>query len=349
MFTFMTHNYDKIIFVRQLITYKRKNGRKWNYKGGYILIQIENLVKKYGQQTVLNGINLTVNEGEILGLLGPNGAGKSTTMNILTGYISATDGNIEVDGLNILKEPKKVKKKIGYLPEIPPLYMDMTVEEYLLFVSKIKGINRKDIKNSIVKVIDLVKINNYRNRLIKNLSKGYKQRVGLAEAIIGNPEILILDEPTVGLDPKEIIEIRSLVKELGKTHTVILSSHILSEVSAICDRVVIINKGEIVASGTPYELSKRLIYNNKLLLRIKEKGKNTEKILQEIRGIQNIKIQGTVENGTIDILVEAKQNEDIREEIFFKLSKAEIPILMMKPLDLSLEEVFLQVTNEGGI
>jgi ABC-2 type transport system ATP-binding protein len=313
------------------------------------LIQVENLVKKYGQQTVLNGINLTVKEGEILGLLGPNGAGKSTTMNIITGYISATDGNIEVDGLNILKEPKKVKKKIGYLPEIPPLYMDMTVEEYLLFVSKIKGINRKDIKNSIDKVTELVKINNYRNRLIKNLSKGYKQRVGLAEAIIGNPEILILDEPTVGLDPKEIIEIRSLVKELGKTHTVILSSHILSEVSAICDRVVIINKGEIVASGTPYELSKRLIYNNKLLLRIKGKGKNTEKILQEIRGIQNIKIQGTVENGTIDILVEAKQNEDIREEIFFKLSKAETPILMMKPLDLSLEEVFLQVTNEGGI
>ncbi|MFL0248251.1 ABC transporter ATP-binding protein [Clostridium sp. WILCCON 0185] len=313
------------------------------------MIQVENLVKKYGQQTVLNGINLTVNEGEILGLLGPNGAGKSTTMNIITGYISATDGNIEVDGLNILKDPKKVKKKIGYLPEIPPLYMDMTVEEYLLFVSKIKGINRKDIKNSIDKVTELVKINNYRNRLIKNLSKGYKQRVGLAEAIIGNPEILILDEPTVGLDPKEIIEIRSLVKELGKTHTVILSSHILSEVSAICDRVVIINKGEIVASGTPYELSRTLIYNNKLLLRIKEKGKVAEKVLQEIRGIQNIKIQGVVENGTIDILIEAKQNEDIREEIFFKLSKAEIPILMMKPLDLSLEEVFLQVTNEGGI
>ncbi|MFL0267591.1 ABC transporter ATP-binding protein [Candidatus Clostridium radicumherbarum] len=313
------------------------------------MIQVENLVKKYGQQTVLNGINLTVNEGEILGLLGPNGAGKSTTMNIITGYISATDGNIEIDGLNILKEPKKVKKKIGYLPEIPPLYMDMTVEEYLLFVSKIKGINKKEIKNSMDKVTDLVKINNYRNRLIKNLSKGYKQRVGLAEAIIGNPEILILDEPTVGLDPKEIIEIRSLVKELGKTHTVILSSHILSEVSAICDRVVIINKGEIVASGTPYELSKRLIYNNKLLLRIKGKGKVAEKILQEVKGIQNIKIQGTVENGTIDILVEAKQNEDIREEIFFKLSKAETPILMMKPLDLSLEEVFLQVTNEGGI
>ncbi|WP_406770678.1 ABC transporter ATP-binding protein [Candidatus Clostridium stratigraminis] len=345
----MPQNCDKIIFVRQAITYKRKTGNKLNYEGGSKLIQVENLVKKYGQQTVLNGINLTVNEGEILGLLGPNGAGKSTTMNIITGYISATDGNIEVDGLNILKDPKKVKKKIGYLPEIPPLYMDMTVEEYLLFVSKIKGINRKDIKNSIDKVTELVKINNYRNRLIKNLSKGYKQRVGLAEAIIGNPEILILDEPTVGLDPKEIIEIRSLVKELGKTHTVILSSHILSEVSAICDRVVIINKGEIVASGTPYELSRTLIYNNKLLLRIKEKGKVAEKVLQEIRGIQNIKIQGVVENGTIDILIEAKQNEDIREEIFFKLSKAEIPILMMKPLDLSLEEVFLQVTNEGGI
>lgn len=312
------------------------------------LIQVENLVKKYGHQTVLNGINLTINEGEVLGLLGPNGAGKSTTMNIITGYISATEGNIKVDGLNILKEPKKVKRKIGYLPEIPPLYMDMTVEEYLKFVSKIKGINRKDIKSSIDKVTELVKLNNSRYRLIKNLSKGYKQRVGLAEAIIGEPEILILDEPTVGLDPKEIIEIRSLVKELGKNHTVILSSHILSEVSAICHRVVIINKGEIVASGTPDELSKRLSYNNKLLLRIKGKSKNTEKILQEIKGIHNIKIQGTVETGTTDILVEAKQNEDIREEIFIKLSKAEIPMLMMKPVDLSLEEVFLQVTNEGG-
>lgn len=313
------------------------------------MIQVENLVKKYGQQTVLKGINLTIHEGEILGFLGPNGAGKSTTMNIITGYISATEGNVKIDGLDILREPKKVKKKIGYLPEIPPLYMDMTIEEYLRFVSKIKGIHRKNIKKTMDKVTELVKINNYKNRLIKNLSKGYKQRVGLAEAIIGEPEILILDEPTVGLDPKEIIEIRSLVKELGKTHTVILSSHILSEVSAICDRVVIINKGEIVASGSPEELAKSLSYSNRLLLRIKENGKNAEKIVMEIKGVDHIKIQGTVEIGTSDILVEAKQNVDIREELFLKLSKAEISILMMKPVDLSLEEVFLQVTTEGGI
>jgi ABC-2 type transport system ATP-binding protein len=313
------------------------------------LIQIENLVKKYGQQNVLNGINLNINDGEILGFLGPNGAGKSTTMNIITGYISATEGTVKIDGLDILEQPKKVKKKMGYLPEIPPLYLDMTIEEYLKFVCKIKCIERKDILKTMDKVAGLVKINNYKSRLIKNLSKGYKQRVGLAQAIIGEPEVLILDEPTVGLDPKEIIEIRSLVKDLGKNHTIILSSHILSEVSAICDRVVIINKGEIVASGTPEELAKRLSYSSKILLRIKESGKSAEKILKEIKGVEKFKMQGTVEKGTVDLLVEAKQNVDIREELFWKLSKAEVPVLMMKPMDLSLEEVFLQVTKEGGI
>lgn len=313
------------------------------------MIQIENLVKKYGKQTVLNGINLIINEGEILGFLGPNGAGKSTTMNIITGYISATEGTVMIDGLNILDKPKKVKKKIGYLPEIPPLYMDMTIEEYLRFACKLKGVERKDILQTIDKVCELVKIDNYKSRLIKNLSKGFKQRVGLAQAIIGEPEVLILDEPTVGLDPKEIIEIRSLVKELGKTHTVILSSHILSEVSAVCDRVVIINKGEIVASGTPEELTKKLSFSSKLLVRIKENDKNVEKILKEIKGVEKIKIQQTVEKGTIDLLVEAKPNEDIRDELFWKLSKSEVPVLMIKPVDLSLEEVFLQVTAEGGI
>jgi ABC-2 type transport system ATP-binding protein len=313
------------------------------------LIEVINLVKKYGQQTVLNGKNLSINEGEVLGFLGPNGAGKSTTMNIITGYISATEGSVKIDGIDILKQPKKAKKKIGYLPEIPPLYIDMTITEYLKFVCKIKGIDRKEIIKTIDKVSELVKINNYNNRLIKNLSKGYRQRVGLAQAIIGEPEILILDEPTVGLDPKEIIEIRNLVKELGKTHTVILSSHILSEVSAICDRVAIINRGEIVASGNPEELGQRLSYNKKLLIRIKGNGKNAEKIVKEMKSIDNIKIQGTVEKGTTDLLVEAKQNEDIREELFLKLCKAEVPLLMLKPVDLSLEEVFLQVTKEGGI
>lgn len=310
------------------------------------LIQIENLVKRYGQNVVLNGLNLTINKGEILGFLGPNGAGKSTTMNIITGYISATEGSVKIDGLDILEQPKAAKKKIGYLPEIPPLYMDMTVEEYLKFVCKIKNIEAKKIFETVERVSDIVKVSHYRNRLIKNLSKGYKQRVGLAQAIIGNPELLILDEPTVGLDPKEIIEIRNLIKEIGKNHTVILSSHILSEVSAVCDRVVIINKGQIVASGTPEELSKRLSYSNKILLRIKGNGKEVSSMFNDINEVHRVDVQGVVEKDTVDILVEAKQDKDIREALFWKLSKAEIPVLMMKPVDLSLEEVFLQVTTQ---
>lgn len=310
------------------------------------MIQIENLVKRYGKQTVLNGLNLTINKGEILGFLGPNGAGKSTTMNIITGYISSTEGTVKIDGMDILEKPKAVKKKIGYLPEIPPLYMDMTVEEYLRFVCKIKGIKTKDVDETLERVLDTVKVGNYKNRLIKNLSKGYKQRVGLAQAIIGNPELLILDEPTVGLDPKEIIEIRNLVKEIGKSHTVILSSHILSEVSAVCDRVVIINKGEIVATGTPEELSRRLNYSSKILLRVKGSGEKISKALNNIDGVQKTEIQNTVEKDAVDILVEAKQDEDIREKVFWTLSKAEIPVLMMKPVDLTLEEVFLQVTTQ---
>jgi ABC-2 type transport system ATP-binding protein len=310
------------------------------------VIQIENLVKRYGNQVVLNGLNLTINKGEILGFLGPNGAGKSTTMNIITGYIGATEGMVKIDEVDILENPKKAKMKIGYLPEIPPLYMDMTVEEYLNFVCKIKGIERGKVAETIDKVSDIVKVSHYKNRLIKNLSKGYKQRVGLAQAIIGNPEVLILDEPTVGLDPKEIIEIRNLVKEIGKNHTVILSSHILSEVSAVCDRVVIINKGEIVASGTPEELSKKVSYSSKILLRVKGDGKEVVRKLKDINDVQSVEIQNSVEKDTVDLLVEAKQDKDIREELFWKLSKAEVPVLLMKPVDLSLEEVFLQVTMQ---
>jgi ABC-2 type transport system ATP-binding protein len=311
------------------------------------LIEIEKLVKRYGQQVVLNGLNLTINRGEILGFLGPNGAGKSTTMNIITGYIGATEGTVKIDGLDILQQPKKAKMKIGYLPELPPLYMDMTVEEYLRFVCKIKRIDSKNITEAIDTTCSIVKITNYRNRLIKNLSKGYKQRVGLAQAIIGSPEVLILDEPTVGLDPKEIIEIRNLIKELGKNHTVILSSHILSEVSAVCDRVVIINKGEIVAMGTPEELSRKVNYSSKILLRVKGDGKDIARKLKDINNVQTIVIKGAIEKDTMDLLVEAKKDKDIREELFWKLSKAEVPVLLLKPVDLSLEEVFLQVTQGG--
>lgn len=317
--------------------------------GGNKLIEIKNLSKRYGSNEVLRGINLSINKGEILGFLGPNGAGKSTTMNIITGYIGASEGTATIDGIDILKEPKKAKKKIGYLPEIPPLYLDMTVEEYLKFACKIKNIDAKNLKETVDKVCNIVKVSQHRNRLIKNLSKGYKQRVGLAQAIIGTPEVLILDEPTVGLDPKEIIEIRNLIKEVGKNHTVILSSHILSEVSAVCDRVVIINKGEIVASGTPEELSKKLSYSSKILIRVKKDSKEVLNLLKDLNSVDKIHIQGEVEKGTSDIIIEAKQDKDIREELFWKLCKAEVPVLLMKPVDLSLEEVFLQVTTQEEV
>lgn len=310
------------------------------------MISIQNVMKQYGQHTALKGINLEVRKGEILGFLGPNGAGKTTTMNIITGYISATEGTVKIDGVDILENPLEAKKKIGYLPEIPPLYIDMTVDEYLLFVSKIKKVDKSTRNEQIERILEVVKIKDVRNRIIKNLSKGYKQRVGLAQAIMGSPEVLILDEPTVGLDPKQIIEIRNLITELGKEHTIILSSHILSEVSAVCDRVIIINKGEIVAEGTPSELSKKLSYSNKLSLRIKGSGRQALAIINKISGVENVLEQGNNEPDTVDILVEVKKDMDIREVLFNAFSKAELPILMMKSENLTLEEVFLEVTGQ---
>lgn len=309
------------------------------------MIEIQNVTKRYGEHVALDSLNFTVNKGEILGFLGPNGAGKSTTMNIITGYISATEGTIKVDGLDILEHPEKVKSKIGYLPEIPPLYMDMTVEEYLKFVSKIKKVKNDAIEPSLARIMSLVKIEHVKKRLIKNLSKGYKQRVGLAQAIIGDPEVLILDEPTVGLDPKEIIEIRNLIKGIGKDHTIILSSHILSEVSAVCDRVLIINKGKIVATGTPEELSKKLSFGNKLILRVKGNKNSIVDTVKEMPEVQYVKENGIHEQNTVDIIVEAKDEIDIREKLFNRLSQKSYPILMMKNMDLTLEDIFLQVTT----
>lgn len=309
------------------------------------MIEIQNVTKRYGEHVALDSLNFTVNKGEILGFLGPNGAGKSTTMNIITGYISATEGTVKVDGLDILEKPEEVKKKIGYLPELPPLYMDMTVEEYLKFVSKIKGVKADSIEPSLARIMGLVKIEHVKKRLIKNLSKGYKQRVGLAQAIIGDPEVLILDEPTVGLDPKEIIEIRNLIKGIGKQHTIILSSHILSEVSAVCDRVLIINKGKIVATGTPEELSRKLASGNKLILRVKGNKSSIVDTIKEIPEVQYVKESGVHEQNTVDVIVEAKDEIDIREKLFNKLSQKSYPILMMKNMDISLEDIFLQVTT----
>jgi ABC-2 type transport system ATP-binding protein len=309
------------------------------------MIQVENVTKKYGQHKALNGITFTVKEGEILGFLGPNGAGKSTTMNIITGYISAEEGSVKIDGIDILEHPEEAKMKIGYLPEQPPLYMDMTVEEYLKFVFQIKKVPAAEVNSSMEKILNLVKIADVRKRLIKNLSKGYKQRVGLAQAIVGDPDVLILDEPTVGLDPKQIIEIRNLIKRIGENRTIILSSHILPEISAMCDRVLIINKGQIVAEGTPEDLSKKLSMSSKLQLRVKGPKQAVYKLLRELPEIERVDEQGVREPGTVDFFVEAKKDMDARERIFQTLSHANYPILMMKGVDLTLEDIFLQVTN----
>jgi len=314
------------------------------------LIEIENITKRYGDQVALDNINFTVEKGEVLGFLGPNGAGKSTAMNIITGYISATDGNVRIDGIDILENPEAAKKKIGYLPEMPPLYLDMTVEEYIKFVHRIKKVKSNAIEPSMTRIMSLVKILDVRKRLIKNLSKGYKQRVGLAQALVGDPEVLILDEPTVGLDPKQIIEIRNLIQEVGKTHTIILSSHILSEVSAICHRVIIINKGQIVASGTPEELSKKVHNRNIVLLRVKGSKQEIYKTIREMEDVELVEEHGINEPGTVDIVVEAKKDIDIRETLFLSLSRAGFIILMMKGNDVDLEEIFLEVTkNDRGV
>ncbi len=315
------------------------------HRGDEKVIQIENVTKRFGDHLALDNLNLTINKGEILGFLGPNGAGKSTTMNILTGYLSATKGTVKVDGMDILEQPEIVKKKIGYLPEIPPLYMEMTVYEYLKFVSKLKKVKGDTIEPSLERIMNLVKIKHVQGRLIRNLSKGYKQRVGLAQALIGDPEILILDEPTVGLDPKEIIEIRNLIKDIGKDRTIILSSHILTEVSAVCDRVVIINKGKIVASGTPEELSKKLSYGNKQVIRVKAPKKEAAEALREIPEVKVVIEQGSYEEDTVDLIVEAKDDVDIREKIFKKMVAKSYSLLMIKSMDLSLEDIFLQVTT----
>lgn len=315
-------------------------------RGGILLIQVENLTKRYGQHVAVDNISFTVKPGEILGFLGPNGAGKTTTMNILTGYISATEGRALVNGVDILEEPEEVKKMIGYLPEFPPLYGEMTVMEYLDFVSDIKQVSGQQKKQSMEKIMDLVKIGDVRGRLIKNLSKGYKQRVGLAQAMIGNPQVLILDEPTVGLDPKQIIEIRNLISSLGKEHTIILSSHILPEVSTVCERVIIINKGRIVASDTLENLSKGLGEETKLIIRVAGPEKHVIKVISEVHGVKFVESRGSKEKDTVDIVVESSPDIDIRKPLFYALSRASYPILMMRTMGLTLEDIFLQVITE---
>ena len=310
------------------------------------MIQVENLTKRFGQHVAVDSINFTVDSGEILGFLGPNGAGKSTTMNILTGYISATEGTALIDGIDILEQPEEAKKKIGYLPEFPPLYGEMTVTEYLNFVSEIKGVKTSDKKAGLDRIMDLVRIGDVKGRLIRNLSKGYRQRVGLAQALVGNPDVLILDEPTVGLDPKQIVEIRNLIKKLGKSHTIILSSHILPEVSEVCERVAIIDRGRIVASDTPANLSKGLGDTSRITLRIAASEKQALKVVGELQGIRSVESQGSREPDTVDIIVQAENNVDIRRPLFHAFSRASYPILMMRAVGMTLEDIFMRVTTQ---
>jgi len=310
------------------------------------LIEVKNLTKRYGRHLALDNISFTVDEGEILGFLGPNGAGKTTTMNIMTGYIASTEGDVLIGGVDIIDEPEKAKAQIGYLPEAPPVYGDMRVDEYLYFVASIKKVKRAERKQMISEIKSVVRIEDMSGRLIKNLSKGYRQRVGMAQAMIGYPKLIIMDEPTVGLDPKQIIEMRDVVRRLGKKHTIILSSHIMQEVSAVCDRVMIINKGRIVASDTPERLSTSLTQGHKMSVRIKGERDKVSAALENYPVIRAVNFTGSREPGTVELELSGDENVDIREAIFSCMSTNGLPILMMKSLDLSLEEIFLQITGE---
>lgn len=307
------------------------------------MIEVKNLVKKYGDHTAVDHLSFTVEKGQIYGFLGPNGAGKSTTMNIMTGYLGATDGEVLINGHDILKEPEAAKKSIGYLPELPPLYMDMTVMEYLKFSAELKKIKKEDREQEIEKALKLVKLADVQDRLIKNLSKGYKQRVGLAQAILGFPEIIILDEPTVGLDPKQIIEIRELIRELAKEHTVILSSHILAEIREVCDYIMIISKGKLVASDTPEHLEELMNGSDTIHIETRAEKETVREILSGLKDIEDVTY--TQENEILKAEVKAKERKDIREVIFSAFAEAKCPLLTLQKTTVSLEEVFLELTG----
>ena len=310
------------------------------------MIEVKNLVKRYGNQTAVDHLSFTVDKGQILGFLGPNGAGKTTTMNIITGYISATKGTVTVNGVDVSEEPEEVKRMIGYLPEFPPLYPEMTVREYLSFVADLKKIKKGERKQMVMEVMEATKITAMSDRLIKHLSKGYKQRVGLAQAIMGYPELIILDEPTVGLDPKQIIEIRDLIKELSKKHTIILSSHIMQEVSAVCDTVMIMDRGKLILSDRPENLSSRLGATGGMRLSVKGNRTTIIEALKKVKRIRRIKEHPTIEEGVIELTVYCGEKEDIREEVFQVLCEAKTPILEMQSLRMSLEDIFLKVTSK---
>lgn len=311
------------------------------------MIEVRNLTKKYGDHFAVQDISFSLEKGKIYGLLGPNGAGKSTTMNIMTGYIAATSGEVIIEGHDIFKEAEEAKKHIGYLPEIPPLYMDMTVWEYLFTVADLKGVPKSERKSMIGDVMEKVMITNMKDRLIKNLSKGYKQRVGIAQTLIGNPDIIILDEPTVGLDPKQIIEIRTLIKQLGEDHTVLISSHILSEIGAVCDHVVIINKGHLVVSDSTENLEKLFKGQDILCLSAQGELEKIQNILREFPALSIADMKEAEEAETYRFQLKVQDQADHRKQLFFRFAEAGIPLLEISRAGMSLEDIFLEITEEG--
>lgn len=311
------------------------------------VIEISNLVKKYGDHVAVDNLSLTIEPGKIYGLLGPNGAGKSTTMNILTGYIGATSGTVKINGYDILDQPEEAKKCVGYLPELPPLYMDMTVAEYLKFVAELKKIEKKKRKEMINDAMEMTGVSDVSERLIKNLSKGYRQRVGFAQAVLGYPQIIILDEPTVGLDPKQIIEIRELIKKLGENHTVILSSHILTEISAVCDHVFIISKGKLVASDATENLINLMSTEQNIDIIAKCDEAVARQVIENVSDVKEVKFEQPEEDDTVKFVVRAQKGCDIREGLFKAFCDRNITLLEMHSAVKSLEDVFLELTGEG--
>ncbi len=311
------------------------------------MIEVSGLSKRYGSFLAVDDVSFSIRKGEIVGFLGPNGAGKSTIMNIITGYLSLTRGKVTVDGFDIVEQPEQAKRRIGYLPEIPPLYLDMKVSEYLNFIYDLKKVKFPKSAH-IDEVIRLVRIENVKNRLIKNLSKGYRQRVGFAAALIGNPDILILDEPTVGLDPKQIIEIRNLISKLGRNHTIILSSHILSEIQAVCKRVIIINRGQIIADDTPDNLSNRLSKDHSLFARIICDENDMTKTLSSVKGVKSVQSLGSKEKGSYDFVITPEPGADIRAGVFSRISERSKICLKLSDNQLSLEQIFLTLTETAN-
>ncbi len=312
------------------------------------MITVKNVCKKYGSFVAVDNISFEIDDGEIIGLLGPNGAGKSTTMNMLTGFIEPTSGEILINGVNISKKSKKAKSNIGYMPENVPLYKDLTVKEFINYMAELKYVKGKDKKNMVSDIMAKTNLTDVQNKLIKNLSRGYKQRVSMAGALVGSPKILILDEPTVGLDPKQITEIRNLIKSLAKDHTIIISSHILSEISQMCKKVIILNKGKLIAIDTPENLENKVSKNNVILVTVEDSENKIKNVVKEIPEITEIKLIKKNDDNTIQYSLTAKENSDIRKIIFEKFAKEGITIFELKKSETTLEDAFIDLIKDKG-